>query len=58
VRQFVLCFLAALLAILIYRQLEPPVPRLIGHDCGGGGDVWAMEESDFPTPCRMIERNE
>lgn len=33
-----------------------PVPRLIAHRCdGSGGDLWAMDESDFPTPCRDIE---
>lgn len=38
------------------RQEERPIPRLIGHDClGSGGDLWAMEESDFPTPCEEIE---
>jgi hypothetical protein len=31
-------------------------PRLIAHDCAGaGGDLWASEESDFPTRCKMIE---
>lgn len=33
-------------------------PKWIGHDCeGAGGDVWAMELSDFPTTCKEIERN-
>lgn len=33
-----------------------PMARYIGHDCqGAGGDIWAMEESDFPTPCGAIE---
>lgn len=32
------------------------VPRLIGQGCeASGGDLWAMEESDFPTPCQRIE---
>lgn len=36
----------------------PPVPPLIGHGCAGaGGDVFAFEESDFPTTCEVIERN-
>lgn len=34
-----------------------PVPRLIGQGClGSGGDLWAMDESDFPLPCERIER--
>ena len=33
-------------------------PRLIGHGCeGAGGDIWAADESDFPTRCAMIERS-
>lgn len=33
-------------------------PRLIGHECeGAGGDLWAAEESDFPTTCGAIERS-
>lgn len=33
-------------------------PRLIGHGCAGaGGDLWAADESDFPTRCAMIERS-
>lgn len=40
----------------IRHSVESPMPRLIGHDClGSGGDIWAMEESDFPTPCGTIE---
>lgn len=47
--------LAAFLSILLS---SPPMPRLIGHDCqNSGGDLWAMEESDFPA-CRQIERNQ
>lgn len=38
------------------HSVESPMPRFIGHDClGSGGDIWAMEESDFPTPCGVIE---
>lgn len=34
-----------------------PMPALIAHDCdGAGGDLWAMDESDFPTMCGAIER--
>lgn len=34
-----------------------PMPILIGHGCAGaGGDIWAMDESDFPTRCAQIER--
>lgn len=33
-------------------------PRLIGHGCeGAGGDLWAADESDFPTRCANIERS-
>ena len=32
-----------------------PYPRLIGRGCvGAGGDLWAMEESDFPSTCAII----
>lgn len=32
------------------------MPRLIGMNCSNaGGDIWAMEESDFPTPCKSIQ---
>jgi hypothetical protein len=45
-------------AQLAISQALPPVPRLIAHDCeGAGGDLWAMEESDFPNGCGMIEEN-
>lgn len=31
-------------------------PRLIGHNCqGAGGDVWAADDSDFPTMCESVE---
>lgn len=34
---------------------DTPMPRLIGINClGSGGDLWAMEESDFPTTCETI----
>ncbi len=47
----------AILAIGAMWAALPPIPRLIGHECvGTGGDIWAMEESDFPM-CYMIERN-
>jgi len=41
----------------IYLAHERPMPRLIAQGCqGAGGDLWAMEESDFPTNCQNIER--
>lgn len=49
--------LAAGLALGWLAHGEREGPRLIAHDCAGaGGDVWASEESDFPTPCAQIER--
>lgn len=50
---------ASLAALVAIQFLYPPAPtpRLIGHGCANsGGDLWAMEESDFPE-CEMIERN-
>jgi hypothetical protein len=48
---------AASLAMLALQAERAPLPRLIGHGCyGTGGDIWAMEESDFPQ-CERIERN-
>ena len=45
--------LAVINAAASYR----PMPRLIAQGCqGSSGDLWAMEESDFPTPCEHIER--
>jgi hypothetical protein len=57
-RDVLLGALAGALATLGLVALAlPPVPRLIGHECAmTGGDIWAMEESDFP-PCYAIERN-
>lgn len=51
----------ALVVAILWAPIESPrqrvVPLLIGHDCiGAGGDVWAMDESDFPTSCEEIER--
>lgn len=50
--------LGAVAAVAVVHATMPPVPRLIGHYCqDSGGDLWAMEESDFPH-CEMIERNQ
>lgn len=35
-----------------------PVPVLIAHDCpDSGGDLFAMNEDDFPYGCKAIEAN-
>lgn len=55
----VAAFLLGQLSVL--EDGAPPhtvAPMWIGHDCeGAGGDVWAMDLSDFPTRCKEIERN-
>lgn len=61
--RYLICALAGASLILsvqlVVQEALPPVPRLIAHDCeGSGGDLWAMEESDFPAGCGMIERNQ
>ena len=54
-------FLAAAIALIgsgyvLGQQARTPVPHLIAQDCeGAGGDLWAMDESDFPTACAHIE---
>lgn len=59
---FGFCMGELVMAAILYQtqvniEQERPTPRLIGHDClGSGGDLWAMEESDFPTQCDSIER--
>lgn len=41
---------------LFSRIEQAQGPRLIGQGCkGAGGDIWAAEESDFPTQCEAIE---
>lgn len=48
--------LALALFLLIAIVANPQPPRFIGIGCeGSGGDIWAMEESDFPTNCKIIE---
>lgn len=40
----------------IPATVERAGPALIGHGCeGAGGDLWASEESDFPTQCQTLE---
>jgi hypothetical protein len=47
----------ASLILSLQASYSPPMPKLIGHECeGSGGDLWAMDESDFPR-CDMIEEN-
>lgn len=49
--------IGAFIGGLLVASIQPPTPRLIGHEChGSGGDLWAMEESDFP-PCDAIEKS-
>lgn len=52
-----LALLAALAGAGINQATQPIQPRLIAQGClGAGGDIWAMDESDFPTDCDNIER--
>ncbi|PAL23586.1 hypothetical protein [Sphingopyxis sp. GW247-27LB] len=45
-----------LLAVSI--AATPPIPKFIAHECdGAGGDLFAMDSSDFPAGCGLIERN-
>lgn len=56
-RHLLSALLGAAAAVALIHATLPPVPRLIGHHCqDSGGDLFAMEESDFPH-CEMIERN-
>lgn len=56
-RYFVGAACGASLALSLQVCFSPPMPILIGHECeGSGGDLWAMDESDFPR-CDMIEEN-
>lgn len=42
------------LGVAVYKAEY--VPTHIGIGClGSGGDIWAMDESDFPLPCERIE---
>lgn len=44
-------------AAIVDKVRSQPVPRLIAQGClEAGGDLWAMEEDDFPTLCQHIER--
>ncbi len=44
-------------SVIVSVVTPDPVPRLIGINCAGsGGDLWAVEESDFPTQCERIEK--
>lgn len=57
VRYAALAVAAFLLGQLSVLEDRRPIPALIAHDCiGAGGDLWAMEESDFPTQCDSVER--
>ncbi len=50
--------LALAMTSLASSNAAPVTPRLIAHDCwNSGGDLFAMEVSDFPAGCGMIERN-
>lgn len=55
---FLLMIAAFIMGCLLMHNAGPPVPRLIGHNCvNAGGDIWAMEEDEFPTECEQIEAN-
>lgn len=52
-----LCVLGILSYAVDLSAANGPVPNLIGIGCDqSGGDLWAMEESDFPTDCDKIEK--
>ena len=60
-REFILGMFAGALALgvgQVYNGAPATVqPRLIAQGCeGAGGDLWAMDKSDFPTQCEHIER--
>lgn len=56
-RYFIGALFGVSFVLSIQASFAPPTPTLIGHECHGtGGDIWAMDESDFP-PCDMIEEN-
>lgn len=57
-RHLLSALIGAVATMAAISATMPPVPRLIGHYCqDSGGDLWAMEESDFPH-CELIERNQ
>lgn len=46
-----------MLSVMTAAQDDRPHPTHIAQGCNGaGGDLWAMDESDFPTQCENIER--
>lgn len=46
-----------MLAVMSHAEAQRPRPTHIAQGClGAGGDLWAMDESDFPTQCEHIER--
>lgn len=54
-----ICVLITLLTAAAMQSASParPMPVWIAHGCEGvGGDLWAMDLSDFPTTCKVYER--
>jgi hypothetical protein len=54
-----MCVLIVLLTAAAMQSASPahPMPIWIAHGCeGAGGDLWAMDLSDFPTNCKVYER--
>lgn len=57
VTPFLMGMIAALAVAYLIVAHQPRTPPLIGIACvGSGGDIFAFEEDDFPTPCREIEQ--
>lgn len=59
-RDAILFAMGLVAGFVLFVATEPQPhdgPRLIAQGCAfAGGDLWASEESDFPTPCENVER--
>ena len=59
---FLLGCAMAIMLMLAFSSREnskAPQPTLIAHGCpDAGGDLFAMNEDDFPYGCESIERNQ
>jgi hypothetical protein len=51
-------FFVGIGAVAVEATDDTQLPRLVGHNClGATGDIYANEETDFPTMCQSIEEN-